>query len=203
MAERRCIDGRYVTVDALDSGIEALDIVVLEVDDVGPILLGNPRRIGHVPRGRTMVRAARNENLPLLAICSRDHHRHRRGVRAVLAEHRPIGVADLLGERLGKLDHHLAGARCRIDLLQLAGRGLLDPFVAIAEQVRAVAAHVVDVLVAVDVPQMGTFRFRKVQREIFRQVLDALVTVHPAGMTFSALANHSFFLASLSMLDSL
>nr|WP_205182347.1 MULTISPECIES: hypothetical protein [Burkholderia] len=89
-------------------------------------------------------------------------------------------MADLLRERLGKLNHHLAGARCRVDLLQLEGCGLLDPLVAVAEQIRAVATHVVDVLVAVDVPEMGTFRFCKVQREIFRQILDALVTVHPA-----------------------
>lgn len=178
--ERRCKDGRYVTVDALDRGIETLDIVVLEVDDVSAVFLGNPRRIGHVPRGCTMVRAARNENLPLLAIRARDHHGHRRGVRAVLAEHRPVGVANLLGERLGKLNHHLARARRRVDLLQLQGRGLLDPLVAVAEQVRAVATHVVDVLVAVDVPEMGPFRFCEVQREIFRQILDALMTVHSA-----------------------
>jgi len=110
-----------------------------------------------------------------------DHHRHGGGVGAVLAEDRPVGVADLGDEGFGQIDDHRSGAGHGVALLHAANIGGVDHRVVVAEQVGAIAAHEVDVAVAVGVPEVGALATGEELWIALGQVPDRLVAVHAAG----------------------
>ena len=57
------------------------------------------------PRRSAVIGAPRAHDAAAAGVRARDHQRHRGGVRAVLAEHRPVGVADHRDDRFGEIDH--------------------------------------------------------------------------------------------------
>ena len=84
-------------------------------------------------------------------------------------------------ELLRQLDHDGARSVLAVGQRGLSGGSGLDRGVAVAEDDRSVAAHQIDVLVAVDVPHVATLASGHELREAVRQAVDTLVPPHAAG----------------------
>ena len=121
------------------------------------------------PRLRAVIGARRTHDAIAFRLCSGGHEGDGGGVRAVLAEHGPVGVGDHAGEGFSQFDHGGAGAGERIASAHLVGVGCVDAGMAVAEQLRAIGAHEVEIAVAVDVPHPRAFGAREELRIAFRE----------------------------------
>jgi hypothetical protein len=184
--ERRHQHAGQVALGRLRRSLQARGVVVLEGQQVRAILGQRAGRHRRAPGIGAVVRARSHEDLAPARMRARHAHRHRRRVRAVLAEHRPLRVRHLPGELFRQLDDQCGRAGHAVAGLELRDVGSVDLRIAIAEQVRPVRTHQVDVPVAVHIPQPRTLRAREELRKIRRQQRGGLVPVMPPGITAAA-----------------
>ena len=178
--ERRGDDAGDVALVGLERRLQAVGVVVLVVDEVRLVLRQGAGRARRAPGRGAVVGAGGAEDLAALGLGARGDDRHRGGVRAVLAEDRPVGVVDHADQRLGQHDDDFGRAGHRIAQRLLRGRGGLHRLEPVAQQVRPVGAHEVDVLVAVDVPEPRAARPAEELRVLLRQHAGRLVPEHAA-----------------------
>ena len=179
VAEGRYDDRRQVVPGGGHRGVDRRDVVEHVVGEMRPVLGHHTGGVRGAPWRRTVIRPGGDEHLaPTRRGAS---HRDARGggVGAVLLEDRPVGVAHHTDHPLGQFHGEVRRPVLAVGLLGLgAGRGL-DRRVAMAEDDRSVAAHEVDVLVAVDVPHAAAVAALHELREPVRQRAGALMPVHP------------------------
>ena len=181
VTEGRDQDRREIAAHLLGRGLEARDVVVLVAREVRAVFVQHAGLDRRAPGRRAVVGAARAQHLARAGMRARQRHADRGRVGAVLGEQREVGVRDGVDEALGELDHHLARPGQAVAALALLGGGFFDLGVTVAEQVRAVAAQEVDVLPALDVPQVRALPARVELRIARRQRAHRLVAVHAAG----------------------
>ena len=169
----------------LDQPRQPFEIVVAEVQHVGAIFGRDP--IGHRadPRMSAVIRAGRGDDLSAAGEMPRDHRCPGAYVGAVFGEHRPIGERRDLDQIFRQLDPERGRRVEAVALLGLAARRFLDAGMAMAEHDRAVGAHVVDVLVAINVPYVGALAAREERRiRAHREQARRLMAVDAAGNDF-------------------
>ena len=107
------------------------------------------------------------EENDLLAVCrsAGGHHGKARHIVAVLCKKRPISGSDRINQQLREINHDRRGDRHAVFFFKLCERRLIDILITVAQHVRAVTAHVVDIIVTVLIPEMRTFRMGGIQRE--------------------------------------
>ena len=128
---------------------QVVEGVAAEVGVVGGRDAGRARR---APRRGAVVGALGHQDLAPPGLRPGDRAAHGGGVGAVLGEYRPVRVPDGLGEEFGQVHHDRARRVHAVAGFGLGpGRGLHFR-VLVAKDDRAVAAHQVDVLVPVRVP---------------------------------------------------
>ena len=116
---------------------------------------------------------------------TRDFSRPGANVGAVLGEHRPVGERRDRHEMLRELDPHRPRRVEAVAKFRLAARSFLDLRMPMAEHDRAVRAHVVDVLVAIDVPDVRALAARKKRRvRALGEHQRRLMSVDSAGDNF-------------------
>ena len=169
-----------IALTALEGRLQAVEVVVVEADDVGPVLGHDPLRARRVPRRGAVIGAARDEDLATVAIGPRGDHCHGGRVAAVLAEHGPVGMGDHADEVFGQHDHGLGRACHRVAEGRLGGGRPFDLGVPVAQKIGTEGAHVVDISVAVGIPQIGALGAREILRETVRQQRDGFMPVHAA-----------------------
>jgi hypothetical protein len=183
VADRGYDDRRHVVgIRRVDGRLDRRKVVVLEQDRVGVVLRRRARRVGAGrPARDAVVGTARQQHLAPPGRRPGHDDPERRGVRAVLAEHRPIRVGHLVHEHLAELHHQ--GRRPVQDVAhgRLRRDRLLDARVAVPEQDRSPRAHQVDVLVAVHVPDTAALTARVELRVLRREERGVEMPVHPAG----------------------
>ena len=90
--------------------LQARNVVVVERDDVGAVLGSDADGRGRAPGHGAMIGAARDQDLAPARGGAGERHAGRGGVRAVLGEHRPVGVGDRADQQLGQLHQPLGRA---------------------------------------------------------------------------------------------
>ena len=181
MLERADQDARQV-VARLRGGLpHAVEVVVGVVAEVGAVLRGDPGRPGRAPGRGAVVGAGSDEDLAPPGPGPGDGAAHGGGVGAVLGEHRPVRVPHGPHEQLGEVHHDRARGVLAVGERGLRGHGLLHPGVLVAEHDRPVAAHQVDVLVPVHVPDPRAAPAAHELRVGGGKQRGRLVPVHPAG----------------------
>ena len=181
VAVRRGDDGGHVVRRLGRGPLGVGQVVEVELDDVGPVLGGHPGEHGRAPGSGAVVRGPGLEHLAAAGGGARDGEARRRGVGAVLGEHRPVGVGDGVDEQLGQLDERRARPVQAVALGQLRLVGGVDAGVLVAEDHRPPGAHEVEVAVAVDVPQPGALPAGEELRVVRRERRPVEVPVHAPG----------------------
>ena len=148
------------------------------VAEVGVVRRGDPGRPGRAPRRGAVVGALRDQDLAPPGLRAGDRAAHGGGVGAVLGEDRPVRVPHGRHQQLGQVHHDRAGRVHAVADPGLRSGRRLHRRVLVAEHDRAVAAHQVDVLVAVHVPDP---RAAAAPHELrVAGARGGLVPVHPA-----------------------
>src|SRR5271166_2616347 len=88
---------------------------------------------------------------------ARSPHRARRCVRSVFSEAHHLGARNQTRESLSELHFEWMGQRKAVPFGQLSGHGGIYFFVRVSEDVRQQPLHVIDVLVAVYIPDATAF----------------------------------------------
>ena len=125
-----------------------------------------------------MVGVAGDEHLALAGLGPGDGDASGRDVGSVLRKQRPIGVAHGLDVQFRQLDHAGRGPVEAVAEPALPVDGLLDLGMAEPEQVGPVAAHEIDVLVAVDVHDATAVAALEELRIALGKHCDIAVPVH-------------------------
>ena len=128
-----------------------------------------------------MIGALGHQDLALARGGACQRHAGRRGVGAVLAEQRPVGVRDQPDQPFGQLDQPLRRAVQAVARRHLPRDRLGHHRIAVADHDRAPAAHEVDVAPAVHVPEMAALAALEELRIALGQPVGAQVPVHAAG----------------------
>jgi hypothetical protein len=160
--------------------VETGDVVVAVGREVSAILRRDAGRRGRAPRGGTVIRPLRHQDLAPAGGRARDRRAHRGRVGAVLLEHHPIGVRDARHQAFGQFDETRGGAVQAIAQCGLARCGGFDLGVVVAQQVGAPAAHEVDELTSVDIPQSAAAATLEELRVAGRQARGTQVAGHAA-----------------------
>ena len=161
--------------------LQAGHVVVVAEDLVRAVGVGRACRPRRAPGRGPVIGALGPHDGLAPGVRPRGHQRHGRGVGAVLAEHRPVRVADQQGHLLGQPHHQLGRPGQGVADPELAHIGRVDLGMAVAEEVRAIGAHQVEVALAVGVPDVRAVRLREELRIVVGQQPHRLVAVHPAG----------------------
>ena len=146
-------DGGQIVAGRRHGGLEAGDIVVVAEDLVRPIFRGHADAPRRAPGRGAVIGALGQDDGLLPRMGAGGDHGHGGGVRAVLAEDRPVGVLDQSREGLGELDHQGGGAGQGVADLHLAHEGRVDLRIAVAEQIGPIGAHEIEQLATVGVPE--------------------------------------------------
>ena len=161
-------DSRDLPRVFLEDLAQTVDIVPIDVDIVHYVLGEDAGIVDLLRPGRhAVVIALEKDDLFAVGIGSRGHNGKGSDVVSVLCEERPIGACDCINEKLGELDHFGRGQSRAVAESSLLCRRGVDVGVVVAENVRAVCAHIVDKLVAVKVPDIGALRPRGEEGEGF------------------------------------
>ena len=159
MIVRRGDETRDLTGILLDEFLELIGSVPVDVEVVGEVFLGDAgvAELLH-PGSDAVIVAADEDDLLAVGVSTRDHDRERRHITAVLAEECPVRHIDGVDHLFRHLDHGLRDEGGAVALLELLDRRRVDVGIVVAEEVGAVGAHIVDVAVAVEVPDVGALR---------------------------------------------
>jgi len=159
-------DRRDLTRVILEDLTQAVEVVPIDVDIVHYVLGEDAGIVDLLRPGRdAVVVTLEKDDLFAVGIGSRGHNGEGGDVVSVLCEERPIGACDGIDEELGELDHFGRGqSRAVAESSLRCSRGV-NIGVIVAENVRAVGAHIVDKLVAVKVPDISAFCLRGEERE--------------------------------------
>lgn len=103
------------------------------------------------------------------------------GVGAVFGEPGPVGPGGDVDEEFGEFDDFGAGSVEAVAGVQLCGGGAVDGGVGVAQEDGSVGAEEVDVLVAVDVPDVSAVAALEELGEVVGQWCGVLVSVHAVG----------------------
>ena len=123
----------------------------------------------HGPGVVAMIIIAQEKDFALAGVCAREHHAKGGGVRAVFHEKGPVRHGYGIHQRF-RAFHHLIGRRGgAIGDAQLLYGGFVHIRVAIAQHVRAVGAHAIQIAVAVHIPEIGSLGARGDQRPVFQR----------------------------------
>ena len=112
----------------------------------------------HLPRRHAVIVALEEDDLLAVGVGTGGHHGALGGVVAVLCKECPVGGSDGVDQQVGAVHgyaHRRSGAVAGFHLLFGGG---VHVGVVVAEDVRTVGAHIVDVFVAVHVPDIGALR---------------------------------------------
>ena len=151
-------DRRDLTRVFLEDLAQAVKIVPIDVDIVHYVLGEDAGIVDLLRPGRhAVVISLEKDDLFAVSIGSRGHNGEGGDVVSVLCKERPVGACNGIDEELGKLDHFGRGQSCAVAESSLRCRCGVNVGVVVAEDVRAVGAHIVDKLVAVKIPDIGTF----------------------------------------------
>ena len=138
-----------------DNSLESRNVVPVNIDIICNVLLDNAGIIDLLGPGRnTVVEAVDKDDLLAVSCSSRGHYGSGGDVVAVFSEESPVCTVDCVNEQLGELDRLVRRRSCAVALLCLLERGCVNVGIVIAEDVGAVCAHIVDELIAVDVPEI-------------------------------------------------
>ena len=165
---------------------QLVEIVPRELEQIVAVVGGHSGQVGEGPGARRVIGAARADDARPAGMGAGHVDRPARRVGAVLAEDHQVGAQGERDQALGQLDHARAGQRQAVPRRDLLGDRRLHGGMAVAEDHRAVGAHPVDVLVAVDVPHppaLGAGEEARVVLAKGRAVLVAVDTPrhHAAG----------------------
>ncbi len=177
-------DGREIALHRGCRLLKAGRVVIVVIDQMGAILFGDAGHRWRAPRNRTVIGAARHQHLAPSGSGPRDRHAGRGGVRAVLREHRPVGMRDRIDHEFREFDQPRCRAVEPVALRPLPRRGFLDIGIAIAEDHRPPGAHIVDITATIRVPDAAALAARKILRIADRHTGGILVSPHPAGDDF-------------------
>src|SRR5438477_4982224 len=120
------------------------------------VLTGDAVEVRRAPGRRAVIGAARHQDLAPARSGTCDGDALRGGVGAVLLEHRPARVRYRIDQKLGELDDPRRWAVLAIAERLLARRCRIHLGMTMAQDDRPIAAHEVDVLVAIDVEEPAT-----------------------------------------------
>ena len=192
MPERGDDDGRQIGTGLVHRLFEAGYVVVVEIQDVRAVLRHHAIGIWRAPRNGAVIGAVGQQHLALPGGAARQCHAGGGRVGAVLGKQRPVGVGHQTDQALGQFDHALGRTVEDVALLHLlAGRGIHDG-VAVAEHDGPPAAHEVEILATVDIPDVTALAAGEELRISRRQTAGAHVAIHAAGHdTVGAIAQAS------------
>ena len=167
----------------MEQRLQTLEIVPVCVQVVADILLEDAGVVDLLCPGRNaMVIALKKDDFFAAGKGAGGHHRKCGDVVAVFGKECPVGGFNGFDEQLGKIDHHSRGRGDAVLLLALLPGGLVNIGVAVAEDIRAVGAHIVNEAVAVNVPEVSPLRALGKERECVHRdktaLRRALMAVH-------------------------
>ena len=105
-----------------------------------------------------MIEAVKEDYFLFVGVCARGKDSALCCVVAVFCKERPVGCVNGVNKKLCALNHNLVGRGGAVAELHLLHGGGVNVGVAIAENVRAVGAHIVDIFVAVNIPEVCALR---------------------------------------------
>ena len=178
--EGRGEDGGQIIASLRHRILQAFYVIVLIINEVSAVFFHRPGRDGRAPGRCAMIGPARHQNLLASPIGPRRQQRHAGGVRAVLAEHCPVGMRDHRHEGFGQFHHARRRPRRHVNLRHLLAVSGVHLLVAVAEEIGSIAAHEIDIAVSIDIPEIGAFRTLEELRRMRRQQADGLMPVHTA-----------------------
>ncbi len=155
MTERRDDHTGHVVLVLLDDAFESANVVVLESEHVDALLGRDARKERRAPGADAVISALDNHDLVSARMGTSDAGGISGYVGPVLSEDGPVGDGHDAYEPLGEFDVARARQVAGVALLDLGAGRLLDFGMIVAEHHRSVGAHVVDVFIAVDVPEAG------------------------------------------------
>jgi hypothetical protein len=138
-------------------------------------------RVRCTPRSSTVIRARGHHHFATLGGGTRDGDAHGGCIRAVLGEDRPVGVVDPIDEQFAQFHHRRRRTILTVSESLLPTDSLFHLGVMMTQHNRPVAAHEVDVFVAVDVPDACAVAPRHELREAFWHPSGALMAIHSVG----------------------
>ena len=107
------------------------------------------------------------------------------GIGAVLHEECPVGASHGIHQQFGALHHFVGGRGGAVTHHQLLHGGAVHVRVTVAQDIGAVGAHQVQILVAVHVPEVGTLGLGRDQRPLLQRqeqsLAGAQVAVNAGG----------------------
>ena len=165
-----CDQRRDVALVLLPDACERVHVKPRD-DDVVCHVLGQDAGVVrlHRPGVVAVVIALEEDRLLALGVRTGAEHGEGRRIGAIFHKVCPVGAGDRIHQQLGAL-HHLVGGRGRaVACLQLFQRGGVHIRVIVAEDIRTVGTHHIDVAVAVHVPEVGALGAGADERPLFKR----------------------------------
>src|ERR1019366_301722 len=159
--ERRQNYARDLAAVFHDRAAEALEIVESKINYVRAIFRRHSAGKRRAPCIGAVVCAGAHYDLRPPRRLTRDFSRPGAYVGTVFREHRPVGERRDRDKMLREIDPHRPRRVEAVAEFHLPARSFLDFGMPMAEDAWAVCAYVVDVLIAIDVPNVGTLAARE------------------------------------------
>ena len=151
-------DTRYVTVVLVIDSLKSFHVEPGNDYVVCNFLRKNAGIVGLLcPLEITVIVALEEYNLLFACMRTCAHYGKCSGVRTVLHEEGPVRTVDRIFKEFGTLYHLVRDRCCAVTALELLDCRGIYIVIAVAQYVRAVCAHIVDVAVAVNIPEICAF----------------------------------------------
>ena len=108
------------------------------------------------PGRNTVIVALEKDNLFSVCIGACAHNGSACDVIAVFGKKCPISTFNRIDQQISKVNHYRRRRRCTVALFSLFSRRLINIGVAVAQDIRAVGTHIIDIAVAVDIPEIAS-----------------------------------------------
>ena len=137
--------------------LKSVKVVPVNIEVVGNVLGENARIVDLLNDcGNTVIEAVNEDDLLSVGCVTGSHDSKGRNVVTVLCKESPVGCVDCVNHKLCKLNHLVGRRSYAVADLSLLKSSLVNVGIAVTENVRAVCAHIVDELVAVNIPEVCT-----------------------------------------------